>query len=82
MRESRGEKDSPRQNYVNHPDDQTGDSPDDRYPHQLPLVEKETYGHQQVADIAHPKHMCEFVDPPVVNALGQEEDEWQNSEEW
>ena len=44
-------------------------------------MKEQSYREEEVADVAHPKHVTELIDFPIMNSLSQEKDERQNSDE-
>jgi hypothetical protein len=79
MGQRRGKKHTPRKYDVEKPDNESWDSPDNRHTHQEAILEKQADSEKKVADVAHPEHVAEFIDAPVMNALCEKEDERQDA---
>jgi len=81
MREGRREEQAPLKYDIPKPDHESGDHPDDRnsYEHRLP--EKQTERKKKIANITHPEHVIELMNPQVVHGLREEEDERKESEQ-
>ena len=75
MRQHGAGKYSPDKYDVKNPDQETGNRPNRRQPYDDGFFQEESECQQQVADVAHPEHVPEFVSLPVVHALGEEEDQ-------
>jgi len=79
MGQRRGKKHTPSDHYVEEPDYESGDSPDNCHSHQEAIFKEQADGENKVADVAHPEHVAEFVDTPVMNALCEKEDQRQDA---
>ena len=79
MGQRRGKKHTPRKYDVEKPDNESRDSPDNRHAHQETILKKQTNREKQVAEVAHPEHVAEFITAPVMNTLCKKEDEWQDA---
>ena len=79
MGQRRGKKHTPRKYDVEKPDNESRDSPDNGHAHQETILKKQTNREKQVAEVAHPEHVAEFITAPVMNTLCKKEDEWQDA---
>jgi len=81
MSECRSQKYAPGQHDVKKPDDQTRYRPDGGEPDHGRFFEEQTEREDEVTEVAHPEHVAEFVGEPVVNSLGNKEQERQHAEQ-
>lgn len=68
-----------RQHDIDKPNDQSGYHPDRCQPHDDRLIEKQAESEDEVSNIAHPQHVPELIDSPVVYRLRYEEDQRENT---
>jgi hypothetical protein len=60
---------------VSRPNKQTGDRPYYRHANQSWFQQQQTNTEQNIPDIAHPQQVTQLINLPVVNCLGEEEQE-------
>jgi hypothetical protein len=72
---------SPSGHYINAPDEDARNHPNNRDSNKHRFFEEEPNRKQKVSDVAHPKRVSKLMNMPVVNSLCSEEPERENAQE-
>lgn len=72
---------TPLKNNKSEPDYKPGNHPDHRNPDQHWLSKEQSDGEKKITYVAHPKHVAELMNLPVVSCLRKEKYEWKGAEE-
>ena len=76
-----GKQHSPSGHYINAPDQDARNHPENRDSNQHCLFEEEPNREQKISDVAHPKRVPKLMNVPVVDSLCSEERERENAQE-
>jgi hypothetical protein len=79
MCESGSKENSPGEHHIEEPHKKTRDRPNNGNSHEPAIAPKQTNRQEQVAYIAHPKHVTKLANSPIVNGLSQKEHERKDS---